>query len=59
MNKPRCSLGDYPMGYSAFRPWPNTTLKWKLNNQIPTFGREKTRIHLQEAFDDWARYAPL
>jgi hypothetical protein len=21
MNKPRCSLGDYPMAYSAFRPW--------------------------------------
>jgi hypothetical protein len=21
MNKPRCSLGDYPMSYSAFHPW--------------------------------------
>lgn len=21
MNRARCSLGDYPMGYSAFRPW--------------------------------------
>lgn len=21
MNTPRCSLGDYPLGYSAFRPW--------------------------------------
>jgi len=21
MNAPRCSLGDYPMGYSAFQPW--------------------------------------
>jgi hypothetical protein len=21
MNRPRCSLGDYPMGYSAFQPW--------------------------------------
>ncbi len=21
MNKPRCSLGDYPMAYSAFHPW--------------------------------------
>ncbi|CAF1375406.1 unnamed protein product [Rotaria sordida] len=59
MNKPRCSLGDYPMAYSAFRPWPNTTLKWRLNNEIPKFGREKTRSLIQEAFNDWARYAPL
>ena len=21
MNRPRCSLGDYPLAYSAFRPW--------------------------------------
>lgn len=21
MNRPRCSLGDYPMGFSAFKPW--------------------------------------
>ena len=21
MNKPRCSLGDYPLAYSAFKPW--------------------------------------
>ena len=21
MNRPRCSLGDYPMGFSAFQPW--------------------------------------
>ncbi len=21
MNTPRCSLGDYPMGYVAFQPW--------------------------------------
>lgn len=21
MNKPRCSLGDYPLAFSAFRPW--------------------------------------
>ena len=21
MNAPRCSLGDYPMAYSAFKPW--------------------------------------
>jgi hypothetical protein len=21
MNKPRCSLGDYPLSYSAFRSW--------------------------------------
>lgn len=21
MNKPRCSLGDYPLGFSAFKPW--------------------------------------
>jgi len=30
-----------------------------LNNEIPKFGRDKTRLHIQEAFDDWARYAPL
>ncbi|CAF3454820.1 unnamed protein product [Rotaria sp. Silwood1] len=59
MNRPRCSLGDYPMAYSAFRPWPNTTLKWRLNNEIPKFGKEKTRALIQEAFNDWARYAPL
>jgi hypothetical protein len=34
-------------------------LKWTLNNEIPTFGRDKTRSYIQEAFNDWARYAPL
>ncbi len=38
---------------------PNTTLKWRLSNEIPKFGKEKTRSHIQEAFNDWARYAPL
>jgi hypothetical protein len=26
MNRARCSLGDYPMGYSAFRPWSSLKL---------------------------------
>lgn len=21
MNRPRCSLGDYPMGFTTFKPW--------------------------------------
>ncbi|CAF1420925.1 unnamed protein product [Adineta steineri] len=59
MNKARCSLGDYPLAYSAFRPWPNSTLKWTLNNEAPKLGKDKTRSLIQEAFGDWARYAPL
>ena len=34
-------------------------MKWKLNGDVPKFGREKTRAYLVEAFNDWARYAPL
>jgi Matrixin len=37
----------------------NTTLKWRLIGDIPKFGRAKTRAIIQEAFNDWARYAPL
>ncbi|CAF1082970.1 unnamed protein product [Adineta ricciae] len=59
MNRPRCSLGDYPMGYTVFRPWPNTTLKWRLDGNTPKFSKDSIRSHVQEAFDDWARYAPL
>ncbi|CAF1493737.1 unnamed protein product, partial [Adineta steineri] len=59
MNKARCGLGDYPLACSAFRPWPNSTLKWTLNNEAPKLGKDKTRSLIQEAFGDWARYAPL
>ena len=38
---------------------PNSTLTWKIVGSIPKLGAEKTRLHIQEAFDDWARYAPL
>lgn len=38
---------------------PNKTLTWRLNNEISKFGKDKTRYHIQEAFDDWARFAPL
>jgi matrix metalloproteinase-17 (membrane-inserted) len=34
-------------------------LKWKLNNHIAKFGKDKTRVHIVEAFNDWARYVPL
>ncbi len=34
-------------------------MKWTLNNVIPKFGKDKTRAYIQEAFNDWARYAPL
>ena len=30
-----------------------------MNNHLPQFGGEKTRLYIQEAFNDWARYAPL
>ena len=30
-----------------------------MDNDIPKFGREKTRTLIQQAFDDWAKYAPL
>ena len=45
--------------YGNFICRPNTTLKWTLTDDIPKFGREKTRAYVQEAFNDWARYAPL
>lgn len=38
---------------------PNKTLKWNLNNEISKLGRAKTRAMVVEAFNDWARYAPL
>lgn len=34
-------------------------MKWKLHNDLPKFGQQKTRDHITEAFNDWARYAPL
>ena len=30
-----------------------------MNNEVPEFGRAKTREYIQQAFSDWARYAPL
>lgn len=30
-----------------------------MNNEIPKFGKQKTKELIQQAFDDWARYAPL
>lgn len=38
---------------------PNSTLIWKIVGEIPKLGSAKTRLHIQEAFDDWAKYAPL
>ena len=38
---------------------PNTTLKWRLDGNTPKFSKDNIRFHVQEAFDDWARYAPL
>ncbi|CAF1023954.1 unnamed protein product, partial [Didymodactylos carnosus] len=58
MNTPRCGLGDYPLSYSAYKPWPNRTLTWKLKNELPKFG-SKSKTYIQEAFNDWTRYAPI
>ena len=44
---------------SVRRRRPNTTLKWTLHNDLPKFKRDKTRGLIKEAFNDWARYAPL
>ncbi len=34
--------------------------KWKLiDRNLPSFGAAKTRALLREAFNDWAKYAPL
>lgn len=30
-----------------------------MENYIPAFGRDKTRALIEQAFEDWARYAPL
>lgn len=30
-----------------------------MENEIGTFNRDKARKHIAEAFNDWARYAPL
>jgi len=38
---------------------PNTTLKWKLHNELPKLNKAKTRQLIQQAFDDWARFSPL
>ncbi len=43
-----------------FFPRPtNRTLKWKLEHDHFFYDSKKTRQHIQQAFDDWAKHTQL
>jgi hypothetical protein len=52
-------LDQRKLFHKAFIYRPNKTLTWKLHNIVPTFGRDELRRHVEESFQDWAKYAPL
>ncbi len=41
-----------------FRP-TNRTLTWKLRHDHFFYNSKKTRLHIQQAFDDWASHSEL
>ncbi|CAF1048702.1 unnamed protein product [Adineta steineri] len=57
---PRCGVRDSPLVYSVETQWKKKSLTWKLlDGDHPSYGTGRTRAQIQDAFNDWARYAPL
>ncbi|CAF1016757.1 unnamed protein product [Adineta steineri] len=57
---PRCGVRDGPLMYLAEAPWKKKSFTWKLlDGYHPSYGTGRTRAQIQDAFNDWARYAPL
>ncbi|CAF0809131.1 unnamed protein product [Adineta steineri] len=57
---PRCGVRDDPLMYSVEAQWKKKSFTWKLlDGDHPSYGTGRTRAQIQDAFNDWARYAPL
>ncbi|CAF3906973.1 unnamed protein product, partial [Adineta steineri] len=57
---PRCGVRDIPLMYSFENQWKKKSFTWKLlDGYHPSYGTGRTRAQIQQAFTDWARYAPL
>ncbi|CAF1191570.1 unnamed protein product [Adineta steineri] len=57
---PRCGVQDGPLSYVLETQWKKKSFTWKLlDGYHPSYGTGRTRAQIHDAFNDWARYAPL